>query len=141
MTAMARADPTNLNLIDLISVPLIFRRYRNNRHASELRMLSGAGSKYLWIWKFKLNQTSVMQFKPNCQLTGLTVPVRSVPPRGSGWVLNRICQAPTPAKSRVRCRAPELTGTHPLPRGGTDVMKQAPPSVSVKLTDQSLSWT
>jgi hypothetical protein len=69
MTAMARADPTNLNLIDLISVPLIFRRYRNNRHASELRMLSGAGSKYLWIWKFKLNQTSVMQFKPNCQLT------------------------------------------------------------------------
>src|SRR5919106_5475071 len=26
--------------------------------------------------------------------------------------------------------------THPLPQGGTDVMKQAPPSVSVKLTDQ-----
>jgi hypothetical protein len=25
----------------------------------------------------------------------------------------------------------------PLPRGGTDVMKQAPPSVSAKLTDQS----
>src|SRR5262249_50252893 len=25
---------------------------------------------------------------------------------------------------------------HPLPRGGTDVMKQAPPSVSARLTDQ-----
>src|SRR6185503_12791135 len=49
--------------------------------------------------------------------------MRSVPPRGSGWV-DRILE--------------RLLGTdHPLPRGGTDLMKrQAPPSVSARFTDQ-----
>ncbi|MDQ6651167.1 MAG: hypothetical protein M3Y84_00310, partial [Acidobacteriota bacterium] len=47
--------------------------------------------------------------------------MRSVPPCGSGWV-----------RALMLNHRQFLSRTHP--RGGTDVMKQAPPAVSGKLT-------
>src|SRR6266498_1758485 len=63
--------------------------------------------------------------------------MRSVPPRGSGWVRPPASEIAL-AKGIKLWDTASACRTHPLPRGGTDVMKQAPPSPSAKLRDQSL---
>src|SRR5687768_11773996 len=60
----------------------------------------------------------------NCDMCG---PMWSVPPRVSGWVLNRI-EADLALAQR----------THPLPRGGTDLMG---PLVVLRASTQGLSLT
>ncbi len=45
--------------------------------------------------------------------------MRSVPPRGSGWVLDSVLGT---AEIHDAVKSLKARGTHPLPRGGTDFM-------------------